>query len=71
MPTTEPIGHNRPGWFGIKHKDGWFVGDKQGALCFESHRLAQIALTIIWQRDGGQRLNFYIELIPVNPLHHT
>lgn len=52
---------NRVGWEAIRHKDGWWVGTEKGVTCYSEHDLARMALTIVWQRDGGQALNFRIE----------
>jgi hypothetical protein len=52
---------NRVGWEAIKHKDGWWVGTEKGVTCYGDHELARVALTLIWQRDGGKKLNFKIE----------
>ena len=55
------IAKSRIGWHAIKHKDGWWVGDDVGVTCYEDRELAKVALTIIWQREGGRRLNYRIE----------
>ncbi len=51
---------NRIGWLAIMHHDGWWVGTDKGVTCYADEQLAKAALTIIWQRDGGQRLKFRI-----------
>lgn len=55
------VGCDRIGWYAIQHKDGWWVGTDKGVTCYGDHQLAQIALTIIWQREGGQQLNYRIK----------
>lgn len=51
---------NRVGWHAIKHKDGWWVGTDDGVTCYRTLQLASAALTIIWQREGGKKLEFKI-----------
>lgn len=51
---------NRVGWEAIQHVDGWWVGTDKGVTCYAAHELARVALTLIWQRDGGKKLNFRI-----------
>jgi len=55
------IAINRVGWEAIRHKDGWWVGTEKGVTCYGDHELARMALTLVWQRDGGKQLNFKIE----------
>jgi hypothetical protein len=57
---TELVKPNRVGWECLRHKDGWFVGTKEGITCYGEHMLARAALTIVWQRDGGRAINFRI-----------
>ena len=52
---------DRIGWDAIQHKDGWWVGADKGVTCYGDHELARVALTIIWQREGGRQLNFRIK----------
>jgi len=52
---------DRIGWDAIQHKDGWWVGTDKGVTCYEDHELARVALTIIWQREGGRQLNYRIK----------
>lgn len=49
------------GWWGLRHKDGWWVGTSQGANTYNDIYLARVALTILWQRDAGKALNYKIE----------
>lgn len=49
------------GWLGIQHKDGWWVGTSKGANTYNDISLARLALTILWQRDGGNALNYSIK----------
>ena len=60
-PIHDMVAANRVGWEAIRHKDGWWVGTNKGVTCYGDHELARIALTLIWQRDGGKELNFKIE----------
>jgi len=55
------VAFNRVGWEAIKHKDGWWVGTEKGVTCYGDHDIARMALTLVWQRDGGKQLNFRIE----------
>jgi hypothetical protein len=55
------VGVNQIGWSAIRHKDGWWVGTEKGVTCYNDRMLARMALTLIWQRDGGEELNFSIE----------
>jgi hypothetical protein len=57
----EKVAVNRVGWEAIKHNDGWWVGTEKGVTCYADHDLARVALTLVWQRDGGKKLNFRIE----------
>jgi len=52
---------DRIGWDAIQHKDGWWVGTEKGVTCYGDHELARVALTIIWQREGGRQLNYRIK----------
>ncbi len=52
---------NRIGWDAIWHLDGWWVGNEKGVTCYADHRLARIAMTVLWQRDGGRQLNYRIK----------
>jgi hypothetical protein len=52
---------DRIGWDAIQHKDGWWVGTHKGVTCYGDHELARVALTIIWQREGGKQLNYRIK----------
>ena len=52
---------DRIGWDAIQHKDGWWVGTDNGATCYGDHELARVALTIIWQREGGRQRNYRIK----------
>jgi hypothetical protein len=49
------------GWYAIFHKDGWWVGTENGVTCYGDRDLARAALTIIWQREGGRKLNYRIQ----------
>ena len=49
------------GWWGLRHKDGWWVGTEKGANTYKDRTFAKMALTILWQREGGGPLNFKIE----------
>ena len=55
------VGVNQIGWDAIQHKDGWWVGTSKGVTCYKNHDLARYALTTIWQREGGRRLNYRIK----------
>jgi hypothetical protein len=52
---------DRIGWDAIQHKDGWWVGTEKGVTCYGDHELARVALTIIWQREGGRQLDYRIK----------
>jgi hypothetical protein len=58
---SEMVAVNRVGWEAIRHKDGWWVGTDKGVTCYGDHQIARMALTMIWQRDGGGPLKFKIE----------
>lgn len=49
------------GWFGIRHNDGWWVGTDDGPNTYEKLNAARIAMTILWQREGGGALDYKIE----------
>ena len=57
-PSCSP---DRVGWWAIRHRDGWWVGTEAGVTCYEEHDFARLALTIVWQRDGGKACRFRIE----------
>jgi len=58
--VSDKVAKNVLGWFAIRHKEGWWVGNEDGVTCYAERELAQYALTIIWQRDGGRQLNYRI-----------
>jgi len=58
---SELIKPNRIGWEAIRHKDGWWIGTDNGVTCYGDHDLACAALTIVWQREGGGRLDYRIQ----------
>jgi hypothetical protein len=58
---TDQVGRNQVGWDALQHKDGWWVGDANGVICYTDPMLARAALTIAWQRDGGRALNYRIK----------
>lgn len=62
---NEPLNMNtspgRIGWWGIKHRDGWWVGTNKGANTYEDHYFARMALTILWQMEGGKACCYKIE----------
>lgn len=49
------------GWFGIRHNDGWWVGTDEGPNTYEEMDAARMAMTILWQREGGGALDYKIE----------
>lgn len=64
-PTSEPqTAIDQPGWWAIRHNEGWWVGTEQGVLCYEDFEMARIALTIRWQMDGGGPLHYRIRKFP-------
>lgn len=62
------IGFNKAGWYCLRHKDGWYVGHAEGILCYKDHGFARVALTILWQRDGGGAVCYKIETYQGEPL---
>lgn len=56
---TDLVKYNHLGWEAIQHKDGWWVGTDEGVPCYGTHALARVALTIVWQREGGHQLINY------------
>lgn len=62
MNAQDKVQINKIGWAAIQHKDGWWVGTKDGVTCFGEPDLAKAALTIIWQREGGNRLDYRIRV---------
>ena len=54
-PELPKVAVNKPGWWAIRHIDGWWVGNNEGVLCYEEEEVGRAALTILWQRDGGGR----------------
>jgi hypothetical protein len=58
---SEKVCLNEIGAHAIRHTDGWWVGNDKGILCYKDHYLARVALTILWQRDGGKKLNYSIQ----------
>ena len=61
VDIQDMVAVNRVGWEAIRHKDGWWVGTEKGVTCYGDHDFARLALTLVWQRDGGKKLNFRIE----------
>tara|TARA_S200002703_G_scaffold93880_1_gene81069 strand:+ start:1459 stop:1788 length:330 start_codon:yes stop_codon:yes gene_type:complete len=57
-PVCSP---DRIGWWALRHRDGWWVGTDKGVNCYEDHDFARVALTILWQREGGRVVNYRIE----------
>lgn len=55
---------NRAGWFAIRHRDGWWVGTDEGVTCYAEHELASAAMTILWLREGGRRLDYWVTRFP-------
>jgi len=53
------IGVNRVGWFAIRDRQGW-VGTEEGVTCYKFRKFARVAMTILWQRDGGGPVNYRI-----------
>lgn len=49
------------GWWGLRHKDGWWAGTSKGANTYHDREFARLALTILWQREGGKALDYKIE----------
>lgn len=56
------VGINRIGWFAIRHRDGWWIGNDEGVICYRDRDIAATAMTIAWQRDGGRELKYKIEV---------
>jgi hypothetical protein len=53
---------NKIGWFAIQHsKEGWWIGTPKGVTCYKDHDLARVALTMIWQMDGGKELMYSVK----------
>jgi hypothetical protein len=46
------IAPNQPGWFALKHKDGWWVGTKSGVTCYRDKQIAMAANTVAFEREG-------------------
>ena len=65
MVSIEP---NRKGWHAVRHRDGWWVGSKAGVTCYENRIDARAAMTILWQREGGKKLNYSVAVFPGNPM---
>lgn len=63
MPKEQKLelAFNREGWYCIRHDEGWMIGTQEGVFCFETMETAKLALTIVWQRDGGGQLKFRID----------
>jgi hypothetical protein len=59
--TVSTVRNNQIGWHALQHKDGWWVGTENGVTCYKDYDLARCALTILWQREGGNELNYSIE----------
>jgi len=53
--------YNHPGWWAVRHKDGWWPGDENGVPCWEDKEIARLAMTMCWQRDGGGKLNWVVD----------
>lgn len=57
-PVCEP---GRVGWWALQHRDGWWVGTDRGVNCYNTHEFARVALTILWQREGGGAINYRVK----------
>jgi len=51
----------RIGWWGIRHHGGWWVGSDKGANTYEDRYFARIAMTLLWQREGGRVCHYAVE----------
>ena len=60
----EGVGYNQIGWFALRHRKGWWLGNDKGVICYRDKDIASAALTIAWQREGGHRLDYRIEVFP-------
>ena len=47
---------NRVDWWGVQHKDGWWMGTEEGVITFEDFDWARAFNTIMWQWDYGPRV---------------
>lgn len=54
------VGINVEGWEALQSiKDGTWLGNTEGVICYGDHELARMALTIVWQREGDARYPQY------------
>ena len=53
------VGINVEGWEALQHKDGSWVGNDEGVICYGNHMLARVALTILWQREKPHKFPEY------------
>lgn len=65
------VGINQIGWYALRHRDGWWLGNSQGVACYGELETAKAALTIAWQRDGGVKCNFHIAVYGGEELKET
>lgn len=59
---ADGVGINVVGWWALRHRtEGWWVGNELGIFSYERYMTARVAMTILWQMDGGNDLTFRIE----------
>ena len=42
--------HDEPGWWGLRHPDGWWMGDEVGVYTYASEMFAKVVKTIQHRR---------------------
>ena len=57
----ELVGINIPGDFAVRHHCGDWIGNEDGVLCYATEELAQAAMTVLWQAQGGTHLEYVVE----------
>jgi hypothetical protein len=62
------IAVNRPGWFALRHHEGWWVGTAKGVTCYRDMELARYALTIVWQCEGSRSIDYKIVPFTEDPV---
>ncbi len=54
-PEPPKVEIDHPGWWAIRHRDGWWLGTEEGVLCYEDYDFARVAMTLRWQMDHSQQ----------------
>lgn len=60
MNVADGVRLNVRGWWAVREVNGAWIGTDEGVTCYRDRDLARVALTILWQRDGGGPLKLEV-----------